>query len=99
MSQRVILWAEETRSRFCTVNCQTLVRNYKLSHVGSGFQPLSLEVGGECVTTVPLWPLSKLFNDLHIGLVSETRIQPFTKLEPVLAMKNYIKKKFGIPFP
>ena len=37
---RVVMWLEETStyswSRFCTVNCQSSVRNYQLSHRRSG---------------------------------------------------------------
>ena len=40
ISQMVVLWAEETStyswSRFCTLNCHTLVSNYQLSHIRSG---------------------------------------------------------------
>ena len=35
-----------------TRNCQALVNNYQLFHIGLGpdFTPLTSEVGGECVT-------------------------------------------------
>ena len=57
----VVLWAEETRtyswSRFCTVKCCPSVSKHQFSHMGSGFEPQTSEMGGECVTTGPLWPL------------------------------------------
>ena len=40
ISQRVVLWAEETSphswSRFCIVNCRPSVSNYQLSHIRFG---------------------------------------------------------------
>ena len=64
ISQRVVLWEEETSiytwSRFCPVNCRPSLSNYHFSHRPHkvrGLNHPTSEVGGKCVTTAPLWPL------------------------------------------
>ena len=42
---------------FCTVKCRPTASNYQLSHLRPcGDRTPALEVGGESVTTLPLWP-------------------------------------------
>ena len=57
-SGQVVLWAEETstysRSRFCTVKADNKKATTNFPTQGPGFEPLTSEMGGECVTTAPL---------------------------------------------
>ena len=50
MSWQLVLWAEETSadswSRFCTVNCRRLVRNFHLSHIWFGVWTTDFRGGG-----------------------------------------------------
>ena len=63
ISRRVVGRAEETSTLsslgFCTVNCRPTASNYQLSHLSPcGDRTPASEVGGESVTTLPLWPLT-----------------------------------------
>ena len=64
ISQRVVLWAEETStyswSRFCTVNCWPLASNYQQFHICLGCEQQTSggrRVSYHCATEVPLWAL------------------------------------------
>ena len=90
ISRRVVfLYAEETciysQSGLCTENYRPLVRIYQLSQKGQEFELPTSEVGGECVTTAPKWPLSQK-QVIRLTCVIVTAVISITK--PTISLRT-----------
>ena len=104
-------WIQLVCQGFCTVNCCPTATNYQSFplEVGPGFEPRPQKLGGQSVTTLPLWPYIWFLQGLQFFLPScpppappphsnlgHRTIRKIQKvLHPLLCMKHLTKTSYA----